>query len=136
MTPTPPAPSTPPPIPDTQPVTVVLEKPVPPPSQPVPQAPAPAAAPAKGTGPEKDAELLTGAQAALQANQLKVAVQAYAKLIKKGHLLEESIHDLREATYRFPIDIIIWQTLGDAYMRANRLQDALDAYNKAEELLR
>ena len=34
------------------------------------------------------------------------------------------------------MDVVIWQTLGDAYMRANRLQDALDAYTKAEELLR
>jgi cytochrome c-type biogenesis protein CcmH/NrfG len=38
--------------------------------------------------------------------------------------------------YRFPVDVNIWQSLGDAYMRANRLQDALDAYTKAEELLR
>jgi tetratricopeptide (TPR) repeat protein len=136
VTPTQPEPIAPPPVPDTQPVTVVLEKPALPPSQPAPQVPVPVAAPAKSTGQEKDAELLEAAQSALQANQLKVAVQAYAKLIKKGHLLEESIHDLREATYRFPVDIIIWQTLGDAYMRANRLQDALDAYNKAEELLR
>jgi len=131
-----PAPAAPAPVPDTQPVTVIFEKPAaPPPPPPVPQAVA-TAAPPKGTGQEKDAELLAGAQAALQANQLKVAMQTYAKLIKKGHLLEESIHDLREATYRFPVDIIIWQTLGDAYMRSNRLQEALDAYNKAEELLR
>ena len=45
-------------------------------------------------------------------------------------------YDLREATYRYPVDVNIWQSLGDAYMRANRLQDALDAYTKAEELLR
>jgi cytochrome c-type biogenesis protein CcmH/NrfG len=50
--------------------------------------------------------------------------------------LDEVIHDLREAIYRFPVDVSIWQTLGDAAMRANRLQDALDAYTKAEELLR
>jgi cytochrome c-type biogenesis protein CcmH/NrfG len=63
-------------------------------------------------------------------------MKEYSKLIKKGRLLDEVIHDLREALYRFPVDIIVWQTLGDAYMRANRLQDALDAYTKAEELLR
>jgi cytochrome c-type biogenesis protein CcmH/NrfG len=50
--------------------------------------------------------------------------------------LDEVIHDLREAIYRYPVEVIIWQTLGDAYMRTNRLQDALDAYTKAEELLR
>jgi hypothetical protein len=84
----------------------------------------------------KDAEILSIAQNALENNSLNAAVKEYSKLIKKGHLIEEVIHDLREAVYRFPVDVIIWQTLGDAYMRANHLQDALDAYSKAEELLR
>ncbi|MGB8212154.1 MAG: tetratricopeptide repeat protein [Anaerolineales bacterium] len=85
---------------------------------------------------DKDAELLSSAQTVLDQNSLEEAMKRYAKLIKKGRLLDEIIHDLREAIYRYPVDVIIWQTLGDAYMRANRLQDALDAYTKAEELLR
>ncbi|MCX6033973.1 MAG: tetratricopeptide repeat protein [Chloroflexi bacterium] len=85
---------------------------------------------------DKNAEFLAAAQAALDARQLNESMQAYARLIKKNRLLDEVIHDLREAIYRFPVDIIVWQTLGDASMRANRLQDALDAYTKAEELLR
>jgi tetratricopeptide (TPR) repeat protein len=85
---------------------------------------------------DKDAEFLAAAQAALDARQLNESMQAYSRLIKKNRLLDEVIHDLREAIYRFPVDIIVWQTLGDASMRANRLQDALDAYTKAEELLR
>ncbi|HEX7540676.1 MAG TPA: tetratricopeptide repeat protein [Anaerolineales bacterium] len=85
---------------------------------------------------DKDAGFLAAAQAALDANQLNEAMQTYARLIKRNRLLDEVIHDLREAIYRFPVDIIVWQTLGDASMRANRLQDALDAYTKAEELLR
>lgn len=85
---------------------------------------------------DKDAEFLAAAQAALDANKLNEAMQAYSKLIKKNRLLDEVIHDLREAIYRFPVDIIVWQTLGDASMRSNHLQDALDAYTKAEELLR
>jgi hypothetical protein len=85
---------------------------------------------------DKDGEFLAAAQAALDTHKLNEAMQAYAKLIKKNRLLDEVIHDLREAIYRFPVDIIVWQTLGDASMRANRLQDALDAYTKAEELLR
>jgi hypothetical protein len=85
---------------------------------------------------DKDAEFLKTGQAALDRGQLNEAMQEYAKLIKKGRLLEEVIHDLREATYRYPVDVIIYQTLGDAYMRANRLQEALDAYTRAEELLR
>jgi tetratricopeptide (TPR) repeat protein len=97
----------------------------------------------KGTGmlahipsQDKDAESLAAAQALLNADKLNEAMQAYAMLIKKNRLLDEVIHDLYEAIYRFPVDIIVWQTLGDAFMRSNRLQDALDAYTKAEELLR
>ena len=85
---------------------------------------------------DKDAELLSTAQNVLYQNSLDDAMKKYSKLIKKGRLLDEVIHDLREAIYRYPVDVIVWQTLGDAYMRANRLQDALDAYTKAEELLR
>jgi len=64
------------------------------------------------------------------------ALQAYGALIRKGKMLEDIIFDLKEALYRFPVEVSIWQALGDAHMRANRLQDALDAYTKAEELLR
>jgi tetratricopeptide (TPR) repeat protein len=85
---------------------------------------------------DKDAELLSSAQNVLDQNSLDDAMKKYMKLIKKGRLLDEVIHDLREAIYRYPVDVVIWQTLGDAYMRANRLQDALDAYTSAEELLR
>ena len=85
---------------------------------------------------DKDAQTLAAAQKLLSFNNLAEAMKEYGKLIKRGRLLDEVIHDLREAQYRFPVDIIVWQTLGDAYMRANRLQDALDAYTKAEELLR
>ncbi|GAP10924.1 cytochrome c biogenesis factor [Bellilinea caldifistulae] len=82
------------------------------------------------------AELLAMAQSALQSHNLEKALQAYNQLIKDGQYLEETIHDLRDALYRYPIDISIWQTLGDAYLRSNRLQEALEAYTKAEELLR
>jgi tetratricopeptide (TPR) repeat protein len=85
---------------------------------------------------DKDADILKTAQLELDANKCDDAMHTYSALIKKGRLLDEVIHDLREALYRFPVDIIVWQTLGDASMRANRLQDALDAYTKAEELLR
>ncbi len=82
------------------------------------------------------AELLNIAQTALQSHNLEKALQAYNQLIKEGQYLEETIHDLRDALYHYPIDITIWQTLGDAYLRSNRLQEALEAYTKAEELLR
>jgi tetratricopeptide (TPR) repeat protein len=79
---------------------------------------------------------LTAAQNELTRGNIPGAMENYGKLIKKGKMLEEIIFDLREALYRYPVEVIILQTLGDAYMRANRLQEALDAYTKAEELLR
>ena len=79
---------------------------------------------------------LSQAQAELSRGNIPAAMEIYGKLIKKGRLLDEVIFDLREALYRYPIEVIIWQALGDAYLRANRLQDSLDAYTKAEELLR
>ena len=79
---------------------------------------------------------LTEAQNELTRGNIPGAMENYSKLIKKGKLLEEIIFDLREALYRYPVEVAILQTLGDAYMRANRLQEALDSYTKAEELLR
>jgi cytochrome c-type biogenesis protein CcmH/NrfG len=80
--------------------------------------------------------ILGEARNQLSGNNIPVALENYSKLIKKGRFLEEVIYDLREALYRYPVEVSIWQSLGDAYMRANRLQDALDSYTKAEELLR
>ena len=131
--------------PATKPIALEPEEPALPPSEPA--APAPKAAePAAAAGlqgalppapgQDKDAELLLDAQLTLKRGKLDEAMAGFAKLIKKGRLLDEVIHDLREAVYTYPVDIILWQTLGDAYNRANQLQDALDAYTKAEELLR
>jgi hypothetical protein len=80
--------------------------------------------------------LLASARNELSRSNIPGALETYGKLIKKGRFLEEVTFDLREALYRYPVEVSIWQALGDAYMRANRLQDALDAYTKAEELLR
>lgn len=79
---------------------------------------------------------LDSARTELTRSNIPGALDAYGKLIKKGRFLEEVIFDLREALYRYPVEVSIWQALGDAYMRSNQLQDALDAYTKAEELLR
>lgn len=76
------------------------------------------------------------AQAAMNSSNLDQSLEIYNTLITNNLNIEESIHNLREATYRFPINASLWQTLGDAYARNNALQDALDAYTKAEELLR
>jgi hypothetical protein len=79
---------------------------------------------------------LGNAQTELGRGNIAASLDIYGKLIRKGKSLEEIIRDLRDALYRYPVEVPIWQALGDAYMRANRLQEALDAYTKAEELLR
>ncbi len=79
---------------------------------------------------------LLGAESELGRGNIAAALDLYARLIRKGKSLEDIIRDLRDALYRYPVEVPIWQALGDAYMRANRLQEALDAYTKAEELLR
>jgi len=76
------------------------------------------------------------AKVELSRGDIPAAMDHYNRLIRRGKHLEETIRDLRESLYRYPVEVNIWQTLGDAYLRANRLQEALDAYNKAEELLR
>ena len=103
----------------------------------------PAAPPRKPAKPKGTGRLtlppdpiLGQARNELAGSNLNNALENYARLIKKGRFLDEVIYDLRDASYRFPVDVDLWQSLGDAYMRANRLQDALDAYTKAEELLR
>jgi tetratricopeptide (TPR) repeat protein len=80
--------------------------------------------------------ILESARTELTRSNIPGALDTYGKLIKKGRFLEEVIYDLRDALYRYPVEVSIWQSLGDAYMRANQLQDALDSYTKAEELLR
>ena len=80
--------------------------------------------------------VLNQAKGELDRGDIPTALNHYGKLIKKGKHLEETIRDLRESIYRYPVEVSIWQTLGDAYMRANRLKEALEAFNKAEELIR
>lgn len=81
-------------------------------------------------------DLMDSARASLKHGQLEEALAGYNQLIEKEENLQEIIHDLRDALYRYPVDIDLWQTLGDACMHNNQLQEALDAYTKAEELLR
>jgi tetratricopeptide (TPR) repeat protein len=72
----------------------------------------------------------------LDNGQIDAAVEQYNQIIESGEMLETVIEDLRKALDRYPVDISIWQTLGDAYLRNDQVQEALDSYTKAEELLR
>lgn len=78
---------------------------------------------------------ISQAQSALSRGDFEKAGNLYSELIQLEQHLDEVIHDLNEALSQHPIIVSLWQTLGDAYRRSNRIQDALDAYTKAEELL-
>jgi tetratricopeptide (TPR) repeat protein len=120
----------------------------PPASQAVPgsrQTPKPGAATAKKTAAlarrtkgegQGDANILSQAKAELDRGDIPAALEHFGRLVRKGKYLEEIIAGLTDSLYRYPVEVGVWQTLGDAYMRANRLKEALDAYNKAEELIR
>ena len=131
---------------DTAPAALTAESPLSESTAPLPDAetpPNPAPTPEAASSPfnfrplagvsEKDAAPLLQARAALLSMSLVEAMGEYEKVIKKGKLLEEIIYDLKEVIDKLTEDTVVWQALGDAYMRANRLQEALDAYNKAEE---
>ncbi len=79
--------------------------------------------------------LIKGRNALTQGETVQ-ALENYLALIQAEKCLPDVVHDLNEALYRFPMDILFWQALGDAYFRLKQLQSALDAYTKAEELLR
>jgi tetratricopeptide (TPR) repeat protein len=81
-------------------------------------------------------EMIVQAQTALSNGHIELALSVYYRLIQLQQHLDETIHDLRDALYRYPVDSAIWQTLGDAYFQNNRVQDALDAYTKAEDFLK
>ena len=72
----------------------------------------------------------------MASGDLPLALKHYGRLIRRKYYLAEVIADLEAALVQYPVDIDLLQTLGDAYMRADRLREALEAYNKAEALLR
>ena len=79
---------------------------------------------------------LEDARKAINQGQPAQAAEVYSDMIKHNHLLEEVINDVQEALYRFPIDVNLWVVLGDAFLRTDDLQEALNAYSKAEDLVR
>lgn len=85
---------------------------------------------------DPDQDLLDRARQALSQGNLDGTISGYSQLIRRQILLDQVLADLQEAVYRFPVEVSVWEILGDAYMRKDQLQEAMEAYNKAEELLR
>jgi cytochrome c-type biogenesis protein CcmH/NrfG len=81
-------------------------------------------------------DCLERARAAIQQDQISAALEDYQHLIKSKVLLEEVIQDLTQALMRHPDELPLLQALGDAYLRCDRLQEAMDAYTRAERLVK
>jgi hypothetical protein len=69
-----------------------------------------------------------------QADRRADAVAAYQSLIERGMLLDDVAADLEDYAEQWP-DAMLQQALGDAYMRADRLHEALEMYRQALETL-
>lgn len=76
------------------------------------------------------------ARLALSNGKLDLAIEKYQTLVKRRFGLDQIIQDLSDALYQYPMEVKMWMLLGDAYLRKDLLSEALEAYNKAEELLR
>ena len=85
---------------------------------------------------ETEETIFTAARHAMEQGQVNQAVEQYQRLIDQHAGLDQVIVDMQSALYRYPLDINLWVILGDAYVRTDKLQEALDAYTEAEELLR
>jgi tetratricopeptide (TPR) repeat protein len=134
----PPAQPAPPP---TQPPETPAEKPKvaePEMEQPTPVEPAPAVKtekPKRYKEPPTEAEiLLQGARQALAAGDAGRALSDYKKMINRKQELDTVIEDLEEALDRYPNLPTMWQALGDAYMKADRLAEAIQAYQRGMEV--
>lgn len=80
--------------------------------------------------------VLVSAWEMIASGDIDSAVQQYNDMITRQDQLDDVINDLQEAIRLHPAEVSLYQALGDAYVRQNRLTEALSAYNRAEDLLR
>ncbi len=114
--------------------TEITAPPVEEPAAPPPPTPEAPATPPVQPEDEHHARQLQARQQ-LEAGAVDAALETYVQLIKKGKRLDEVVADLEYAAQRYPTNADVLQTLGDAYMRQDRLQEALDTYSRAERLV-
>ena len=93
----------------------------------------PARAPRSGRGAADPAVILEAARKALATGDYQKAASSYASLIKRNIEVASITEELRLALDRNPRTPSLWQTLGDAYMKGDRLQDAIEAYRRGME---
>jgi tetratricopeptide (TPR) repeat protein len=86
------------------------------------------AAPSQAGSPLETAHL------GLEHGDIEAAVAIYAGLIQENQELGGIIAKLSEVLSRDPNQALLWQTLGDAYMNNDQLNEAIEAYQKGTEV--
>ncbi len=99
----------------------------------IPAAKPPARVPRSGRGGADPAVILEAARKALATGDYQKAASSYASLIKRNIEVTSITEELRLALDRNPRTPSLWQTLGDAYMRGDRLEEAIEAYRRGME---
>jgi len=84
---------------------------------------------------DEDEQILAQGRNAAAKEDVSAALDSFSALVHKKTYLPEVITELMQVLKQRPDNLIGWQTLGDAYVRNDQLQEALAAYIKAEELL-
>jgi tetratricopeptide (TPR) repeat protein len=100
-----------------------------------PEHPTPSPKPTPGTKlTEKDAaSLLQSAWSAARSGDIQTAAQVYGMLVKGRHLVPEVIESLQKALELHPDASSFWKVLGDAHMKADRLSEAMKAYQRGRK---
>ncbi|MGC8945827.1 MAG: tetratricopeptide repeat protein [Anaerolineae bacterium] len=86
--------------------------------------------------PRDHAARLNLARALWQAGLYADSLEAYSQVLRTGRFLEEVLADMEAHVAERPHDPVARRVLGDAYMRAERLADALAEYRIALDLLK
>lgn len=94
-------------------------------STPIMQTPAPVGA---------DPILLT-ARENLARGDLPRALHAYNHLIQRNRSLDEVLSDLAQLVKKYPRDPLVWQSLGDALVRAGNADHAARSHARARQLM-
>jgi len=74
---------------------------------------------------------LSLARALWQAGRYEESLEAYSRLLRTNKQVEEVLADLEARIEERPSDVTLQRTLGDAYLRAGRLAEALEVYREA-----
>ena len=84
----------------------------------------------------EDNGLLDLIKEAIKNKDIDIALNHIVKLIHKNESIEELIQIMEDVLPHDPMNIKLIQTLGDAELKSNRLEKAMEYYTKAEKLIR